>query len=293
MHRRFALVLTALILTGIAISPRAAGNAHAQSVGVTRSYPAGWNLVALPNSTGFAGISGAYTLQPGDSGYETVTPDQQSVNGYGYWAYFGDNATVDLAAGSNDPYSVTTQPGQFLMIGDPSGTSPATVTGADQVYTHDPTNGYQQTTTLLPGQGAWAVSLSGGAITVTPEASASPRPVPAPIAAPEPAPPVAASAQSHTILNMSGSDDQNTATFSVPANWQIRYTYDCSDGGAGFLLVVYNTDGSVADFPAGDANPLGRSGVRGNGTQSYHTGGNYYVNVVGLSCTWSITVTAS
>jgi hypothetical protein len=53
------------------------------------------------------------------------------------------------------------------MIGDPSGVAPATVAGADVVYAYDPANGYQLTTTVLQGQGAWAMSESGGTISVT------------------------------------------------------------------------------------------------------------------------------
>jgi hypothetical protein len=53
------------------------------------------------------------------------------------------------------------------MIGNP-GSTPAAVSGADSVVVFDPVgNSYVPATTLAPGQGAWVVSSSGGAVTVT------------------------------------------------------------------------------------------------------------------------------
>lgn len=121
-----------------------------------------------------AGIANAFTLQPGDSNYETITPAQGSQTGFGYWAYFPSPGSKSLAAGSGAPYVVSAPAGQFIMIGDPSGSAPASVTGADTIYAYDPTAGYQSMTTLLPGRGAWAMSAGGGKITITPSAPAAP-----------------------------------------------------------------------------------------------------------------------
>lgn len=47
-------------------------------------------------------------------------------------------------------------------------TSEATVSGADAVYTYDQAkDGYQATTLLEPGQGAWVYSATGGTATIT------------------------------------------------------------------------------------------------------------------------------
>jgi hypothetical protein len=139
----------------------------------TAAYGAGWNLIAAPAGTDLSGATGPlYTLQPGDSGYQTVQQSTGTLTGLGYWADFSATATVGLAAGSNAPYSVDAPAGQFVMIGDPSGTEPATVSGADDVWTYTPPTGYVQSARLTPGQGAFAVSLGGGTITVTPQAEA-------------------------------------------------------------------------------------------------------------------------
>lgn len=170
--RRLAwpLLIFVLSLASLVGSPRV----HAQATGITRSYHAGWNLVALPSGTGFSGIQAAYTLQPGDTDYEPIGASQGSSTGFGYWAYFAGSLSELLGTGSGSPYSVTTPAGQYIMLGDPSGASSATVSGADVVYAYEPTNGYQPATTLLPGQSAWAMVANGGTITVTPQAGATP-----------------------------------------------------------------------------------------------------------------------
>ena len=168
--RRFWLLCGVLVFLLLTPSPRV----RADAAGVPRSFHAGWNLVALPRGTALTGVQELYTFQPGDSDYEAVQPDQGSEAGLGYWAYFGANTAVNLAQGGSDAYSVDAPAGQFIMIGDPSGSMPATVSGADAVYTYDAASGYQQTTTLLQGQGAWVMSTDGGTITVTPAATAPP-----------------------------------------------------------------------------------------------------------------------
>jgi hypothetical protein len=55
------------------------------------------------------------------------------------------------------------------MIGNPSATDTLGVHGADTVLVYDAAAGqYSETTTLKPGQGAWALSFSGATITIGP-----------------------------------------------------------------------------------------------------------------------------
>jgi hypothetical protein len=137
--------------------------------GVSVSYATGWNLVSGPLFTDFAPASPPlYTFQPGDTDYEKVNGSQDTRDGWGYWAYFNSPATVTLLAGNTDPYTVPVFGGQYMMIGNPSGTQPATVSGADFLYTYSPDAGYQPATTLAPGQGAWALALQNALVTVTP-----------------------------------------------------------------------------------------------------------------------------
>jgi len=149
------------------------GTVGAQTAGNTVTYPAGTALVAAPPGTDFSAADGPLsTLQTSDRGYESVQPSSGTAMGFGYWTQFDAPTSVQLSAGSAAPFSAPALAGQWIMIGDPSGTLPASVTGATTVYTYDPTNGYQQAGLLQPGQGAWALG-SGGAITVSPQTTSA------------------------------------------------------------------------------------------------------------------------
>ncbi len=136
--------------------------------GISVNYPAGWNLVAIPPNTRIPGPLGPlYTYQAGDTAYETVQNTQQ---GYGYWAYFNTATTATLSAGSPQSVSLPLPVSHWVMVGNP-GSFPATVKGADVVYTYNPAitsgNPYTTTTELQPGQGAWVFSYSGGTVTIS------------------------------------------------------------------------------------------------------------------------------
>lgn len=138
-----------------------------------------WNLIpgglAKPINTN---IGPMYTYQAGDSRYETVTPTPDTPDTNGYWVLFDKPTTVGFGdliyygqCGPSvmlpvSPVTLDLPAGQWVMIGNPF--TAATVTGADVVMTYDPVNGYQETNTLGLGQGAWAYSASGGAVTLTP-----------------------------------------------------------------------------------------------------------------------------
>jgi hypothetical protein len=134
------------------------------SPGFSVNYPAGWNLVAAPNGTSIPNTSGPlYTWQAGYGAYQSAFSTQA---GWGYWAYLPTGGSVSYPYTGPQTITRALQPGQFVMIGN-SSSSPATVYGADIVYTYSPYSGYQQTTFLQPGQGAWAFSFSGGNATIT------------------------------------------------------------------------------------------------------------------------------
>jgi hypothetical protein len=131
------------------------------------TYAAGWNLVAFPQLTVLTKVSGPlYTMQPGDTDYENVDPTQGTQSGYGYWAYFAASTSVTLDTGGTF-YATLAPAGQYIMVGNPSGSTAAVVSGGDLVYTYDPVAGYNQTPILNPGQGAWVLSNAGGPITVS------------------------------------------------------------------------------------------------------------------------------
>ncbi len=132
--------------------------------GITVTYQPGWNIVAAPTGTSIAGASGPlYTFQTGDTVYRTASTTQ---SGFGYWAYFPSAATATIPYSGPQTVTKSLQPGQFIMIGN-SSSSQAVVSGADIVYIYNAVSGYQQATTLQPGQGAWVLSYNGGNVTIS------------------------------------------------------------------------------------------------------------------------------
>jgi hypothetical protein len=187
----FLLLLALACPAAFASTPAA----DAQGMGAPRTYPAGWNLVAVPAGTPFSLSDALYTAQPGDTSYEEVLPSQGTTTGFGYWARIspanqgGYSAPVQLSPGSDRPYSITAPAGTWVMVGDPSGVLPAAVEGADVAYTFDPTLGYQPVSVLQPGQGAWVTSINGGVVTLRPrQGTAQPSAALPPLSAPAPAP---------------------------------------------------------------------------------------------------------
>lgn len=169
---RLVLTLAYLLALGAMTSaPR--HPAYAQASRGFRTYSVGWNLIAAPPGTDLSQVEVLYTLQAGETDYESVDAAQPTMAGYGYWAYLApstasDTAMLTLAPGSSTPYTVHAPPGQPTMIGNPSGLWSATIRGVSAAYTFDPATGYQPATALRAGQGAWAVADDGGTITVSP-----------------------------------------------------------------------------------------------------------------------------
>jgi len=152
-------------------------SSRAQSDGISRMFAAGWNLIAAPAGSDLSAARGPlYTMQAGDTAYQAL-PARGVAAGLGYWAFFPAATTLTLGAGAaaGSTVTVTAPAGQYVMVGNPSGRFPASVGGADVVYSYDPTDGYHRLTaadTLPPGAGAWAFSFAGGAIALTPVATA-------------------------------------------------------------------------------------------------------------------------
>ena len=132
----------------------------------------GWNLVTLPPGSDSSAIPGPlYAMRPDGSGYDAIQPANPTIAGAGYWVYSTQGLAVGLGSGS-DTYSVDVPAGGWALVGDPSGTQTAAVTGADFVYAYNPLyadigNGhYYPTPVLSPGTGALAYSAAGGTLTV-------------------------------------------------------------------------------------------------------------------------------
>lgn len=159
-YRLPLLILTLLCVTGMA------GLRGTNSPSAVHAYPLapGWNLVAYPNGVV---STPAYTLQSGDTGYEVAKPGTVLTPGFGYWVQTSNPSAIPLSDGRSS-VTIFAQAGQPILVGDPSGVLPATVVGADVLMTYDPYNGYQYISdnTLQPGQAAYAISFSGGQLTL-------------------------------------------------------------------------------------------------------------------------------
>jgi PKD repeat protein len=135
--------------------------------GMPINYAAGWNIVTGPAKTMVTGNLGPlYTYQPGNLNYQSLSNGALLTAGQGYWAYFDAPTSSSIPFVGPQTISVNLPARQWVMVGNPGSTT-ATVAGADIVYTYAAGPGYQTATTLLPGQGAWAISLNGGIATIS------------------------------------------------------------------------------------------------------------------------------
>jgi hypothetical protein len=131
------------------------------------TYQSGWNLVAGSGGAVLSNAGGQlFTFQPGDSGYETISSSSSLQAGYGYWALFSSTTTINISVTTVHAVRRPIPAGQHALIGNPFN-QVATISGASKVYTYDPVRGYQATTTLQPGQGAWVTSAAGMVVITT------------------------------------------------------------------------------------------------------------------------------
>ena len=136
--------------------------------GVQVTYPAGWNLVAGPRGTSFAAAGAPLeTLLAGDTAYRAVPATEALVGGFGYWAYFSRETTVQLSGAGEPFYTVSAPPEQWFLIGNDSGSAPMRIYGAIEALAFDPQSGkYVSIDRLQPGQAAWVAADAKGEIAV-------------------------------------------------------------------------------------------------------------------------------
>jgi len=148
--------------------PIVASPANPAPPATTVTYHAGYNLVGGPRGTVFGSASGPlYSMLPGDSAYRSIPVTQAAYDGYGYWAYFTRDATVQLTGSGSPFYSAVVAPHKWFLLGNDSSSGPMRVLGAEAVYEYDTPNAqYRMSTTLEPGQGAWVLPDKNGLIAV-------------------------------------------------------------------------------------------------------------------------------
>ena len=90
------------------------------------------------------------------------------------------------------------------------------------------------------------------------------------------------------IFTQSGSGVVSTQSFTVPANWNLNWTYTCDPSVLDTGLTVYVNQGPGQGTAASLYDtPLLQSAVSGSGTQYYHYGGSVYLQIVS-GCSWSV-----
>jgi hypothetical protein len=100
-----------------------------------------------------------------------------------------------------------------------------------------------------------------------------------------PAPTAKAQAQPQALLTLAGSGTKQTQTFTAAGEWDLNWTYDCSQAGGNgnFIVTVYNADGSVSF----ENTPVNQMGASGTDVQHYHTGGKFYLDI-NSECSWTV-----
>lgn len=90
------------------------------------------------------------------------------------------------------------------------------------------------------------------------------------------------------LLDVQGSGTKSTNTFTAAGDWDLTWSYDCSNFGAqgNFVVIAKTKDNN----PAFRINPVNQLGAKGNDVDHYHQGGSYFLEV-NSECNWHITVT--
>lgn len=87
-------------------------------------------------------------------------------------------------------------------------------------------------------------------------------------------------------LDISGSGIHSTETFTVNNEWELDWSYDCSDFGSedgnGTGNFIVSIQGDASDLPG--VNQLGTSD---SGTEYYHHGGTVYLEI-NSECKWAV-----
>lgn len=88
----------------------------------------------------------------------------------------------------------------------------------------------------------------------------------------------------HVVLSVSGSGINTTKKFAVSDDWDLAWTYDCSDFGNSGNFIIQITGADVMRPEAG-TNELG---ARGSGTEHLHGGAGYRYLEMNSECNWEV-----
>lgn len=96
-----------------------------------------------------------------------------------------------------------------------------------------------------------------------------------------------APATMQTLLDITGSGSKSTAKFTAAGDWDLNWSYNCSNFGqqGNFIVSIYEGDGTMS-FSNSGVNQLGKSGAD---VEHYHNAGTFYLTV-NSECKWKIQV---
>ena len=91
-----------------------------------------------------------------------------------------------------------------------------------------------------------------------------------------------------TIFEDAGSGTRSTQKFSFPDDWDLAWTYDCSNFGypGNFIVTMYD-EHNVVDYGTQQVNQLGPGG---QGVEHYHSNGTKYLQI-NSECSWTLKAT--
>lgn len=115
-----------------------------------------------------------------------------------------------------------------------------------------------------------------GSTVAAPEKKAATAPAPAPVAA-----------TPQVLLDLTGNGTKTTQKFTAGRDWDLNWSYNCSNFGqdGNFQVFIYDDSGQLS-FRNSPVNQLGASGAD---VEHYHNGGTFYLTVNSV-CSWKIQV---
>lgn len=89
------------------------------------------------------------------------------------------------------------------------------------------------------------------------------------------------------LLDIKGSGTKTTQKFTAGGDWDLNWSYDCSNFGnqGNFQVFIYNGSGSMS-YSNSPVNQLGASGAD---VEHYHNGGTFYLTMNSV-CSWKVQV---
>lgn len=99
--------------------------------------------------------------------------------------------------------------------------------------------------------------------------------------------PAPVATEPQVLLDLKGSGSKTTQKFTAAGDWDLNWSYDCSNFGqnGNFQVFIYDGSGQMS-FRNSPVNQLGASD---SGVEHYHNGGTFYLTMNSV-CSWKVQV---